>query len=176
MRAHVAHALMYGLCTSALKGPSAACFARRCTALVQAAACCLQLCHITRFVMALLTKHVCEQARVGVVKRSKQLKTHTPTLIATGCPAIAAKLKKDCDWSEKDTVSANYRHSAFAFDPNAALRTASQQTVTPEGALHVAYNACILLQCCALLLLLSWVRTGTVTQLAIARGCTECPK
>jgi hypothetical protein len=55
---------------------------------------------------------------VGVVKRSRKLKTSVPNEIAAQRPDIAAKLFRQCEWNEKGTAIANYQKSGFANDPN----------------------------------------------------------
>ena len=61
------------------------------------------------------------QVRVGVVKRSKASKTHTPNEIASQRPALASKLPEPATWSEKRTTSTNYCRASLAHDPNITL-------------------------------------------------------
>lgn len=75
------------------------------------------------------------QVRVGVVKRSKAIKTRTPNEIASERPALASKLAEPASWNEKRTTSTNYCRASLARDPNRALHV--RRAVAAAGELLV---------------------------------------
>ena len=58
------------------------------------------------------------QVRVGVVKRSKKLKAPVPKDIATGCPALAAKLNNNWTWETCTTPATNYQQNGLVNEVN----------------------------------------------------------
>eukprot|EP00892_Ulva_mutabilis_P012910 jgi/Ulvmu1/9992/UM059_0041.1 len=72
------------------------------------------------------------KVRVGVVKRSKKLKAPVPKDIAAGCPALAAKLQKDCTWETCTTPTTNYQQNGLINEVN-RIKAPETDAASPES-------------------------------------------